>query len=114
MLSIKVVINRSVNYNKSVTFLMQYQRQRMKSCMAKKKRSDKFLTIKSDNILTAWKFLSLFYQFTGNVNLFNWCNYYRKENRTATNNKLVKSTEDITYNDKKLTTCINSVVNLNI
>ena len=39
-----------------------------KSCMAKKHWSDKFLTTKSNNILSAWKFLLLYSQFTGNVN----------------------------------------------
>ena len=55
---------------------------------------------KSNNILTAWKFLLLFYPFTSNVNSLialitiekKWYIYQI----TVTNNKS-KSTEDITY-----------------
>ena len=42
--------------------------------------------------------------------VYNCFDYCRKENRTATNNKLVKI--DRRYNDKKLTTGINSAKNL--
>ena len=71
---------------------MQYQSQKIKILHGKKNtkkhRTNVFLTTKRDNILTAE---SSCYYFIGLLTmLFNHFNYHRKENRTATNNKLVK------------------------
>ena len=66
---------------------------------------------KSD-ILTAWKFLLLFYQFTGNVNCL--IVLITTENKIELLQTITysKSTEHTAYNDKKLTTWINSAKSL--
>ena len=71
----------------------------------KNHRSDKFLTTKSDSILTARKFLLLFYQFTGNINHLIVLITEKKIELLQIINKS-NYTEDITCNGKKLTTGI--------
>ena len=66
---------------------MQYQSQRMKILHDKKTGNDKLLTTKSDNILTAWKFLLLIYQFTSNVSCL--IDLITTEKKNSANNKLL-------------------------
>ena len=61
----------------------------MKILRDRNHRNDKFLKTKSNNILTAWKFLLLFYQLAM-LKLFNHFNYYRKEKGIAASDKLFK------------------------